>query len=111
MDSISIRYGEDVTLPLNTGDVNSVSATIFIGKPGELYTLTDTISLTDGEGVFEFSGVQTQIPLGTYYYQVNVTDVNGKVDKYPAPEAGCNSCESNFPEFVVAEALDATEVS
>jgi hypothetical protein len=111
MDSISIRYGESVTLPLDTGDVLSVSADIYIGKPGQVYILTKHITLTEGKGTFEISGVETQIPLDTYYYQVNVTDSTGKVDKYPAPEAGCGDCENNFPKFIVAEALDLTEVS
>lgn len=111
MDPISIRYGESVTLPINTGNVTDVSADIYIGKPGEVYILTKNVTLTDGEGVFELSNLETQIPLGTYYYQINVTGEDGSVDKYPAPEAGCGDCEDNFPKFIVAEALDLTEVS
>lgn len=108
MDSIYIRYGESVTLPINTGDVLSETADIYIGKPGEVYVLTKNITLTDGEGTFEFSAAETQIPLGTYYYQINVTS-DGKVDKYPAPE-GCGGCDDEgFPEFVVSESLDLTE--
>ena len=111
MDPIYIRYGESVTLPLDTGNVNDVSADIYIGKPGQVYTLTKHITLTDGEGTFELSSVETQIPLGTYYYQVNVTDGSGHVEKFPDPQYGCSDCESGFPEFVVTEALDLTEVS
>lgn len=108
MDDILIRYGESVTLPINTGDVLSDTADIYVGKPGEVYVLTKNITLTDGEGTFEFSAAETQIPLDTYYYQINVTDDDGNVDKYPAPE-GCD--DVGFPKFVVAEALDQTEVS
>lgn len=111
MDSISIRYGEDVTLPLDTGNILDVSADIYIGKPGEAYIITKNITLTDGKGVFEITGAETQIPLGTYYYQVNVTGADGRVDKYPAPGSACSDCDSDFPQFVVAEALDETEVS
>jgi len=111
MDPISIRYGETVTLPLNTGDITDVSADIYIGKPGETYILTKHITLAEGEGTFVFSSVETQIPLDTYYYQINVTGFGGTVDKYPAPEAGCGGCEEDFPKFIVAEALDLTEIS
>lgn len=112
MDDISIRYGETVTLPLNTGDILDVSADIYIGKPGQSYTLTKHITLTAGEGTFVLSAVDTAIPLGTYYYQVNVTDGSGHVDKYPAPDTTCNDCdEVDFPKFVVAEALDVNEIS
>lgn len=111
MDSISIRYGETLTLPLNAGDVTAISADMYIGKPGETYVLTKHITLVNGEGTFVFSSVETQIPLDCYSYQINVTDDLGRVEKYPSPEPGCSDCESNFPKFIVSEALDQTEVS
>lgn len=111
MDSIKIRYGESLTLPLDTGDTTDVSADIYIGKPGQVYVLTKHITLSEGTGTFTFSAVETQIPLGTYYYQLNVTGLNGNVEKYPSPEPGCDECESEFPTFIVCEALDQTEVS
>lgn len=107
MDTIKIRYGESLTLPIDTMDPGAVSADIFIGKAGEVYTLTQHISLTDGQGVFEFSDSETKIPLDTYYYQINTEDASGKVEKYPSPD--CDSCE--FPKFIVCEALDEIEVS
>lgn len=110
MDSISIRYGETVTLPLDTSDADAVSADIYIGKPGQVYILTKHIDLTGGKGTFVLSDVDTQIPLGTYNYQINVTDSTGDLAKYPSPEA-CDSCGDDFPEFVVYEALDLQEVS
>jgi len=111
MDSISIRYGESVTLPLDAADVTAVTAAIFIGKPGQAYVLTQSISLTDGEGVFFFTGAETEIPLGTYYYQINVTGTVGEPAKYPSPSGDCDGCESEFPIFEVCEALDQIEVS
>lgn len=112
MESISIRYGESLTLPLDAGDVNAVSADIYIGKPGEVYLLTKNISLVDGIGTFVFDTSETQIPLGTYYYQINVTDTSGYVEKYPSPDESCSNCDDvDFPEFIVSEALDETEVS
>ena len=111
MEPIIIRYGESLTLPLDAGDITAVQADIFIGKPGEQYVLTKNIALTDGKGVFEFDTTDTAIPLGTYYYQINVLDGEGSVEKYPSPEENCSSCEDEFPKFIVREALDVIEVS
>jgi len=109
MDSISIRYGESLTLPIDTGDITDVSADIFIGKPGETYSLTKHTVLTNGVGSFLFASTDTDLPLGTYYYQINVTDANGYLQKFPSPEDECS--EDNFPTFTIAEALDVIEVS
>lgn len=111
MEPISIRYGEDVTLPLDAGDVTAVSADIYIGKPGHVYVLTKHITLTDGAGTFVFTGSDTEIPLDTYYYQINITDAAGQTEKYPSPQGDCSGCESDFPKFIVNEALDQIEVS
>lgn len=111
MDQISIRYGENVTLPIDAGDTTAVRADIFVGTPGEVYIFTTNADLTDGAGFFELSQTDTEIPLGEYSYQINVTDSNGAVSKYPSPEDVCDGCEGDFPKFVVYEALDSTEVS
>lgn len=109
MDTISIRYGESLVLPLDAGNEDAVSAAMFIGQAGEAYTLTKSISLTDGKGTFEFSTSDTELPLGTYKYQINVTDGDGFVKKFPSPD-NCDGDDCGFPEFVVCESLDETEV-
>lgn len=111
MDPIIIRYGESLTLPIDTGDITATDAAIFVGKPGELYVITKSISLTNGEGVFVLDSTDTSIPLDTYYYQINVTDVDGYINKYPTPQPNCDDCDAEFPQFIVCEALDAIEVS
>ena len=112
MESIVIRYGESVTLPIDTGDTTAVSVDIYIGKPGEAHVLTKNIpSLTNGAGTFEFSQADTRLPLDTYYYQINVTDSEGGVGKYPSSDAVCDGSGVGFPEFIVGEALDEAEVS
>lgn len=112
MEPISIRYGESLTLPLQTGDTSAVSADIFIGRPGEAYLITKHVALTDGGGYFVFTPVDTSVPLGTYYYQINVTDVNSKVGKYPSPSNQCNDDDgTDFPRFIICEALDEMEIS
>lgn len=112
MDEIKIRYGESVTLDFDANDTHAVSATLYIGKAGEVPVKSFPIGLTDGVGVFELSDTDTEIPLGTYKYQITVIDDEGHVDKYPDPE-DCNDCdnsEDNLPQFIVYEALDAMEV-
>lgn len=111
MEPIVIRYGESLTLPIDTGDATAVSADIYIGKPGEVYVLTARANLVAGVGTFVLDTNQTKIPLDTYFYQINVTDANGYVEKYPTPEDNCSDCDGEFPQFIVREALDATEVS
>jgi len=111
MDTISLRYGENLTLPFDAGDTTAVSADIYIGKPGQVYTLTKHATLNLGLGEFVFTANDTKIPLGTYNYQINVTDSLGYVEKYPQPEEDCYDCDPNFPEFKVYEALDQQEVS
>lgn len=111
MDKISIRYGEDVTLPIDVGDPTAVSADIFIGKPGGVYAITTSTSLALGVGTFALNSAMTRIPLGTYYYQINVADNLGYITKYPSPDEECSGCEVDFPEFIVGEALDEIEVS
>jgi len=110
MESITLRYGESLTLPLDTGDSTAQSATIYIGKPGEPYVISKLASLTDGAGVFVFDNIDTSVPIGTYYYQINVLDVNGYVEKYPSPEDVCHGGDNEFPQFVVCESLDEMEV-
>lgn len=110
MDTISIRYGESVPLPLDAGDTTAEIADIFVGNPGEPYIFTKRITLSGGQGVFELSAEDTQIPLGKYSYQINITDALGQVEKYPSPDNNCSGCEDEFPKFIVNEALDSTEV-
>ena len=111
MEPILIRYGESVTLPIDTGDTTDQSADIYIGRPGELYAITKNVTLTDGQGTFVLESNETEIPLGTYYYQINVTTADGYIEKFPSPDEDCGDCDNEFPEFIVREALDATEVS
>lgn len=107
MDEINIRYGEDITLPIDTNNPDAVSATLYVGKAGETPKITTTISLVGGNGIFELTSTDTSIPLGEYKYQVNVTNENDQVEKYPNPD-DCG--EDGLPIFNVFEALDVTEV-
>lgn len=111
MDEINIRYGESLTLPLDADDITAVTATLYVGLPGELPILIVPISLVEGVGVFELTPLETEIPLGSYKYQITVVDEDSGVAKYPDPD-DCDNCDSedSFPCFNVHEALDATEI-
>lgn len=106
MDTISIRYGEHVTLPVDAGDTAYVRAELFIGILGETLILSSATDLEDGQGVFVLSSEETQIPLGTYNYQINVYTGDDLIEKFPSPN--CDSC--TLPKFIVCDALDLQEV-
>lgn len=109
MDEIHIRYGEDVTLPIDAKDITAVAATLYVGKPGEIPVIILPTTLTDGVGNFELTSTDTKVPLDEYRYQVNIENDSGQIEKYPEPD--CDDCpEDSFPSFTVHEALDETEV-
>ncbi len=114
MDSISIRYGEFVSMEFDANDITAVSATIYVGHPGEAPKITKTIALTAGTGTFELDSSDTSIPLAkgenAYKYQVNIENENGQPQMYPEPVDDCDDCDDNFPTFSVHESLGATEV-
>lgn len=110
METVSCLYGEDVTLPVDVGDITAISADIYVGKPGEVYKFTVNTPLVLGVGAFEIPAEMTRIPLGTYYYQINVNYASGGPDKYPSPEGDCDGCGADFPKFIVGEALDESEL-
>lgn len=108
MDEINIRYGEDVTLPIDANDSTAVSATLYVGLPGETPVIILPTTLEAGMGVFELTSFDTSVPLGRYLYQINIVNDIGQVEKYPEPD--CDDCDDSFPSFTVHEALDETEI-
>lgn len=123
MDTISIRWGETLTLPLDTADEGAVKAAIFIGEAEKLISendcngvtvsegayvlLSQSIDLVDGKGVFEFSSAETKKEIGVYSYQINVEDAEGRIEKFPS--AKCDDCE--LPKFIICGAIDEGFVS
>lgn len=109
MKPINIRRGESLSLDLDTGDDTGVEAVLYVGRPGEQYLLSKSATVTDGRGVFLLSESDTQLPVGEYYFQVNVVDTEGSVSKYPSPDADCRGCKDSFPKIYICEALDDPE--
>lgn len=108
MDTINIRYGESLTMAVNTDDTSATQAVLYVGLPGEVPVLVVTAPLTEGVGSFVLSSSDTMIPLGTYRYQINIEHSDGTVEKYPLAD---DCPEDGLPEFIVHEALDLQEVS
>lgn len=108
MNAITARYGESVPLSITIDDTTAVSATIYIGLEQAVPVITKSGTFVDGAADLSLDTDDTKIPLGTYKYQVNVIYENDLLEKYPSPD----TCDGpDFPDFVVAEALDEVEVS
>lgn len=108
-ETIKIRYGQSLSLEVTIDDDNAVSGTFYVGKAGYLPVVTKPFTVNQPEGVAEIllTPTDTRIPLGEYFYQINIVDSNGNVTKFPEPETCDDNC---MPRFIVFEALDETEV-
>lgn len=106
-NNIVVRYGASVELTVEIDDNTAVSASIYVGKEGEVYEITKSGFFVDGVADITLEPNETEIPIGDYKYQINVTYTDGKIDKYP--EKNCLG-EVDLPYFIVLEALDETEV-
>lgn len=107
MKTISVRYGASLPLTVSIDDDTAESAALFVGKEGELPTITKTANFIEGVADLSLDPLETEIPLDTYKYQINVVYEDGSIKKFPEPK----TCDfSEFPDFKVAEALDETEV-
>ena len=106
MKELSTRYGGSVDIPVLIDDVTALTASIYVGLPGQTPVITKTASFIDGEADLSLLPTDTDVPLNTYKYQINVTYAGGAVKKFPDP----STCDGEFPDFIIAEALDVTEV-
>lgn len=108
MKDINVRYGASLELLVTIADVLADEATLYVGLAGQVPILTKTASFTDGAADLSLDPEDTEIELGTYSYQVNVSYTDGRLDKFPTAD----SCgENGFPTFKVIEALDEQETS
>lgn len=107
MKAINVRYGASLPLTVTIDDATAESASLFVGKEGELPTITKTAPFVELVADLSLDPLETEVPLDTYKYQVNIVYEDGTIKKFPEPK----SCDfSEFPDFKVAEALDETEV-
>lgn len=108
METINVRYGESVDFAVASDDVTAISATLYVGNPGDSPVITKTVPLLEGIAAITLDPEDTRVPVGEYRYQVNVDRQDGGVEKYPQPE-DCG--EDGLPKFVVHESLGLSEVS
>lgn len=108
MESIDIRWGEAVSLPVYIDDDTALSATLYVAKEGEAPIIIAETELENGEGFFELSGLQTRKEEGLYKYQINVYyDGLDDPEKFPAPDDDCDECDDiDLPDFRIYTSLD-----
>lgn len=106
MKAINVRYGASVELTTNSTDTLADEATLYVGLPGGLPIITKTGSFVNGTADVSLLPTETEVPLGSYKYQINVSFTDGRLKKFPEP----SSCNGDLPDFIVSEALDETEV-
>ena len=106
MKAINTRYGASVELTTNSDDATAQTATLYVGLPGELPEITKTASFVSGAANLSLSPNETEIPLGSYKYQIDVLFTDGRLKKFPEPL----NCNSDLPDFIVSESLGDTEV-
>jgi len=102
MDEINVRQGETLNLGVTSDDTDAATATLYVGNVGETPLITATIELVDGVGGFSLTTEQTNIPVGTYKYQLNILHNDGQLEMYPDPE-DCG--DDGLPNFIVSESL------
>ena len=104
-NNLSVRYGSTKIIA-GTASTSATGVEIFVGNPGDAPVISKSSTVTDGTFTIELSATDTQVPLGKYHYQFNLT-IDGKPYKFPS-DSRCRSAD--LPTFTVLEALDETEV-
>ena len=106
MKTINTRYGSSVDILVNSTDETATTASLYVGLDGKLPKITKTSAFVSGQADLTLLPAETEIPLGTYSYQINVEYSDGRLKKFPEP----NQCTDELPSFIVSEALDEIEV-
>lgn len=107
MKQINTRYGASVDLSVTIDDPLATSASLYVGMEGQVPLITKTATFTDKFADLSLDPEETEIPLNTYKYQINVSYSDGRLEKFPT--SGCD--DDDLPEFIVSEALDEQEIS
>lgn len=108
MKDINVRYGASLDLSVTIADLLADEATLFVGLPDSLPIITKTAAFAEGTANLSLTPVETEIPLGNYNYQINVSYTDGRLDKFPTSD---QCLEDGFPSFSVLESLDEQEMS
>lgn len=106
MKSINVRYGSSVELTTNSDDTAAQTATLYVGIAGQLPIITKTALFAAGIADVSLLPEDTEVPIGSYKYQIDVAYTDGRLKKFPEPI----NCDSNLPDFIVYESLSDTEV-
>ena len=101
MDTITIRQGETLQIPIEADDSTAVSVQFQVVKDGIIY-LDVLENFVDGKATI-FTN-DTLLEIGTYEYIITVTYEDGVVDILPDPDE-CEGDDCDFPEFVVCKGV------
>ena len=106
MKTINTRYGSSVELTTTSTDATADTATLYVGVPGGAPVITKTANFVDGTADVSLLPAETEVPLGSYKYQIDVAYTDGRLKKFPEP----TSCDNDLPDFIICESLGDTEV-
>ena len=99
MDTIKIRQGETLQIPIEADDSTAVSVQFQVVKDGIIY-LDVTESFVDGKATI-FTN-DTLLEIGDYEYIITITYSDGVVDILPDPD-DCDGDDCEFPDFIVCK--------
>ena len=99
MDTISIRQGETLQLPIEADDSSAVSVQFQVVKDNIIY-LDETENFVDGKATI-FSN-DTLLEIDEYYYIVTIEYSDGAIDILPDP-SDCDGEDCDFPAFIVCK--------
>ena len=97
MDTIKIRQGETLQIPIEADDSTAVSVQFQVVKDGIIY-LDVLEQFVDGLATI-FTN-DTILEIGDYEYIITITYEDGVVDILPDP-ANCGDGDCDFPTFTV----------
>jgi len=106
MKAIKTRYGASVDIQVSLDDDEAVSASLYVGLESDTPVITKTALFSEDVADLSLLPAETQVPLNTYKYQINVVYNDGRIRKFPEP----STCGASLPDFIIEEALDETEV-
>ena len=99
MDTITIRQGETLQIPIEADDSTAVSVQFQVVKDGIIY-LDVLENFVDGKATI-FTN-DTLLEIGDYEYIVTITYEDGVVDILPDP-TDCVDGDCDFPAFIVCK--------
>ena len=97
MNTITIRRGETLQIPVEADDLSAVSVRLLVTKNNIIY-LDETENFVEGKATLSSNDIN--FPVGDYEYSLTMVYEDGVIDILP-DVAECDDCE--LPTFKVCE--------